>query len=489
MSTRPGLAMAALLALAIPLPAAAETSRDAAIEERQSVARTLEAKAAARAEAQARAAALGREVDDLRAKLKAASRAMRQRRAAVAEATQALDVAATEAEAAKAEIVRRRRELANLLGAVARLASRPPVALAAMKDGPAEAAKASLAFQALLPEVEQRIADAHAALAGAAQLEQAHRSKLADLKTATAALVDERAELDRAAANKGRLLDRTSAADAALAADAARLAQQANSLDGFIADLAKAEAAAKARATKRQAEADAAVARANAAAATQARNAKQAAKDRARAAAAAAAATDTATADSDGPAVAPEQPKVAQPQTPPPSARPDVARPAATRPEIAPATPAPRKRAALELVGLANAKGRAIQPVHGQIAARYGEGGGVRSNGWVFDASPGAEVFTLFDGRVAYAGPFRGYGMVALIDHGGGYHTLLTGLGALNVAVGDWVLQGELIGSLPNTRASETGARTSEPGSPKLYVELRKDGQPVDPAPWFARPT
>ena len=103
----------------------------------------------------------------------------------------------------------------------------------------------------------------------------------------------------------------------------------------------------------------------------------------------------------------------------------------------------------------------------------------------MFEASAGAEVFAPFDGRIVYAGPFRGYGAVALIDHGDGYHSLLTGLDDLRIAVGDWVLQGEPVGALP----PDSGGGASEPRGPKLYVELRKDGEPVDPAPWFVRPT
>jgi len=143
----------------------------------------------------------------------------------------------------------------------------------------------------------------------------------------------------------------------------------------------------------------------------------------------------------------------------------------------------------LALTGLDAGAGRATPPVAGRLAAGFGKGEGVFSRGWLYAAPTGAEVFAPYDGRVAYAGPFRGYGMVALIDHGGGYHSLLTGLGRVDVAAGDLVLQGEPLGALPDGRAGGIGAGASEQGGAKLYVELRKDGEPVDPAPWFARPT
>jgi septal ring factor EnvC (AmiA/AmiB activator) len=71
---------------------------------------------------------------------------------------------------------------------------------------------------------------------------------------------------------------------------------------------------------------------------------------------------------------------------------------------------------------------------------------------------------------------------MALIEHGDGYHTLLTGLETVNIAEGDWVLQGELIGTLPERLRSGT----SELAAPELYVEIRKNGKPIDPTPWFA---
>jgi septal ring factor EnvC (AmiA/AmiB activator) len=71
-------------------------------------------------------------------------------------------------------------------------------------------------------------------------------------------------------------------------------------------------------------------------------------------------------------------------------------------------------------------------------------------------------------GRIAYAGPFRGYGGVVIIDHGDGWTSLVAGLGGLAVAVGDQVAQGRVIG------------RAWKNGEPRVTVELRRRGQPVD---------
>ena len=139
--------------------------------------------------------------------------------------------------------------------------------------------------------------------------------------------------------------------------------------------------------------------------------------------------------------------------------------------------------------GLAGKQNDLAPPVAGQIIARFGQGEGVMSRGLVYAAVAGADVFAPFDGKIAYAGPFRGYGKVALIDHGRGYHTLLTGLDRIDVTVGDWVLGGEPLGALGQGVSRKAGRRGSGAGAPKLYVELRKNGEPVDPGPWFVRRT
>ena len=79
-----------------------------------------------------------------------------------------------------------------------------------------------------------------------------------------------------------------------------------------------------------------------------------------------------------------------------------------------------------------------------------------------------------FDGTVAFAGPFRGYGQLLIIEHSEGYHTLLAGMGRIDTVVGSRVLAGEPVGVMDNE------------GAPSLYVELRRDGQPINPLPWLA---
>ncbi|MEZ5936480.1 MAG: M23 family metallopeptidase [Alphaproteobacteria bacterium] len=89
-------------------------------------------------------------------------------------------------------------------------------------------------------------------------------------------------------------------------------------------------------------------------------------------------------------------------------------------------------------------------------------------------AMPGQPVAAPDDGRVVFAGDFRSYGLLLIIEHGNGYHTLLWGFSWLDVEFGDTVQAGQIIGIV------------KDGSSPKLHVELRRNGQPVSPEVWLA---
>jgi septal ring factor EnvC (AmiA/AmiB activator) len=122
------------------------------------------------------------------------------------------------------------------------------------------------------------------------------------------------------------------------------------------------------------------------------------------------------------------------------------------------------------------ARGGMTNPVAARIVRNFGQtdDSGSASKGVVFGAEARTRVVAPYDGQVVYAGPFRGYGRILIIEHGGGYHTLLSGLGRIDCAVGQWVLAGEPVAVM----GEQSGAG--------LYVELRRDGQPVNPLPWLA---
>jgi septal ring factor EnvC (AmiA/AmiB activator) len=119
-------------------------------------------------------------------------------------------------------------------------------------------------------------------------------------------------------------------------------------------------------------------------------------------------------------------------------------------------------------------------PVSGPIAQRFGDAGAAdqASAGILFAAVPGALVVAPFDGRVTYAGPFGDLGLVLIVQHGRLYHSLLAGLGRVEVGAEQWVLAGEPVGSMP--AAAEAGSGRG------LDFEMRREGRPVDPQPWLA---
>jgi murein hydrolase activator len=108
-------------------------------------------------------------------------------------------------------------------------------------------------------------------------------------------------------------------------------------------------------------------------------------------------------------------------------------------------------------------------PVVGRIVTGYGEvsGEGTRSRGLTIATAAGAQVAAPARGRIVYAGPFRSYGRIVIIDHGGGWTSLITDMVAVSVDVGQTVDQGFPIG--------RTG-----PDRPRLTIELRRAGQPID---------
>ena len=110
--------------------------------------------------------------------------------------------------------------------------------------------------------------------------------------------------------------------------------------------------------------------------------------------------------------------------------------------------------------------------------------GGVEK-GLSFATRSGAQVTSPCDGWVVYAGPFRSYGQLLILDAGGGYHVLLAGMERISVDIGQFVLTGEPVAVMGS---GSKVATILEAGSsqPVLYVEFRKDGTPIDPSPWWA---
>jgi murein hydrolase activator len=138
-------------------------------------------------------------------------------------------------------------------------------------------------------------------------------------------------------------------------------------------------------------------------------------------------------------------------------------------------------------IAFASARGLFKFPVNGTKIRDFGgsDGSGGVEKGISLASRPGAQVTTPCDGWVVYAGPFRSYGQLLILNAGGGYHVLIAGMERISVNIGQFVLTGEPVATMGTTSqvASIFAANASQP---VLYVEFRKDGTPIDPGPWWA---
>src|SRR5262245_50615502 len=132
------------------------------------------------------------------------------------------------------------------------------------------------------------------------------------------------------------------------------------------------------------------------------------------------------------------------------------------------------------------AKGQLPLPAHGRRVLTFGEKTqyGSQSRGLVIETRYGGQVVSPCDGWIVYAGEFRSYGQLLIINAGGGYHILIAGLSQIDVQLGQFVLTGEPVGGM-GAAAKSSPPKTQESG-PVLYIEFRKDQRPIDPDPWWA---
>jgi septal ring factor EnvC (AmiA/AmiB activator) len=130
--------------------------------------------------------------------------------------------------------------------------------------------------------------------------------------------------------------------------------------------------------------------------------------------------------------------------------------------------------------GLPPPHGQLVAPVGGSLVLRFGEPtASGPATGLSFRAPPNARVVSPCGGRAVFAGPFRSFGLLLIVDCGGGYHFVLAGLARLDVQVGRPIEPGEPVGVMPGWDPNSSSDR------PALYIELRREGVPVNPSPWL----
>ncbi len=126
-------------------------------------------------------------------------------------------------------------------------------------------------------------------------------------------------------------------------------------------------------------------------------------------------------------------------------------------------------------------RGKLSKPLKGKLIEHYGSlsaNGKIKNKGILIQALESTEVHAVYYGRVVFSDWIRGYGLITIVDHGGGYMTLYGHNSSLLKETGDWVHTGEAIALAGNSGGhSKTG----------LYFELRKNGKPRNPTGWFKR--
>src|SRR4051794_5182311 len=325
-------------------------------------------------------------------------------------------------------------QIAELLGALQRLSRIPPEAMIARPESPVDTLRSALLLRSAVPILRDRAE----ALAGALQQFADLRTHLAERRTqaekARTALAARQDDIAKLVERRQELQQRTEAEREQVADRMASLGTEAKDLRTLLEKLER----ERVEREKREAE--------------ERRRAEERRKAEAAAKAAAIAREKAATEKA-------EREKAAR----------EVAAAEARERELAAAAAAAARPPAAP-----DSKDEAQRlPVAGQGTTRYGEDDkfGVTSRGLTVTSRPGAQVVAPSAGSVMFAGPFRGYGLILIIEHPNGYHSLIAGLGRIDTKVGQRVLAGEPLGVMG----------TPPDGNPDLYFELRRNGQPINP--------
>ena len=129
-------------------------------------------------------------------------------------------------------------------------------------------------------------------------------------------------------------------------------------------------------------------------------------------------------------------------------------------------------------------------PVNGTLQRGFGsqDGFGGTGKGMLIATRIEAIVASPCDGWVSFAGPYRSYGQLLIVNAGQGYYIILAGMDKINVNVGQFILVGEPVAVMGDGSVKTAAAIAIGAVQPILYVEFRKDGVAIDPGPWWAKP-
>lgn len=430
------LLLAACLSAVAPVTASAETMEPGELDALQ---REIETSREKHKELQAQSDAAHQEAEALRRRLIDTAARVQAFEADVSASEDRLQGLKGAEAVLTAQLEQRRDEMGELLAALTRLDRHPPPALAVRPDDALSSIRSALLLGAVVPELQAEAAELRERLEQLAELRREILDERKTLGGAQTSLEEERRELEE-------LLSRKVATQKKLAEEAEseqerseRLSRQATGLSDLIARL---EAGAAERLP--------------------------------------AARPEPRPEPEPEPAPVEPEPRETAGEAP---ARMAVLRP----PAAAPAMPSSRL--------FSDAKGLIRPPAAGLIIRDYGmrDAAGARSQGLTLATRADAQIVAPFDGRISYAGPFRHYGQLLIISVGEGYHVLLAGMTRIDCVVGQNILAGEPIGTMGSPPAGNDpaaqGISEQRDGmtdrGPALYIEFRKDGDPIDPRPWL----
>jgi len=330
-------------------------------------------------------------------------------------------------EALRASLHERRALIGEVLLVLQRMNRRPPPALLAEPEDILKALRAAMAMGAVLPQMRAETIRLQNDLAELVRLRDAAQSERANLARRRDELTLQRANVERMIEERRAASQQMTSERAAQEERARKLAEQATSVKDLIARMEKESQAA--------------------------RLAAQAARDA--------------------------------------EARREAADALASREQRAKALAQPFRDPArlAPAVGFADLKGKLQLPAVGPFLRRFGEsdGYGGAERGESLAVRENGLVSAPCDGWVAYAGPYRSYGGLLILNAGGGYYVVLAGVARINVGVGQFVLAGEPVARMGDGAVKTAAAVAIGAKQPILYVEIRKDGNSIDPSPWWAR--
>ena len=382
-------------------------------------------------------------------------------------------------EQSKSEALKRRSaQMTGVLTALQRLAWRPTEALLAQPQSPADTVRSAILLRAAVPQITQSAAELKVDIVSLDAVRTEMNEQRQRIQGTTAAIEAEHKELKDLYERKAQLQDAAIAAQNAAESRVARLAAEAQDLRDLMQRLEEerqrriAEAEAKAAAEKAAREAELAARRAAEQAEIAAQKAKQEAEQ-----AALKAEREQKEREREQQRLAAEMAKEAERQA---QAEARVKQVAAQK-AVAVAEKATREanasRPQVATGPFEDVKGKMLFPARGKVIEQFNANAdnGLGKKGITIHTRGDAQVVCPYDGQVVFAENFRGYGLLLIIEHSDGYHTLIAGMTRIDAAVGQHLVAGEPVGVMG-----------SEDNKPALYVELRHNGQPINPLPWLS---